>query len=124
MRLLFLSLALMAVILRLNAQNVTITPTGVTPSFNYPRLTYDAILALSGPMEGDLAYDLTFKCLRVYNGSKWVCTLSNASDISPNITSIASAGGNGYDIGHSIAVDNAGNVYITGQFEGTGAAKL
>lgn len=121
MRRFFVSLTFILGIVRLNAQNVIITPTGVTPSFNYPRLAYDAILALAGPTEGDLAYDLTFKCLRVYNGSKWVCTVSNASDVSPNITAIASAGGNDYDIGQSIAVDNAGNIYITGQFRGTAA---
>ncbi|NBB20587.1 hypothetical protein GVN20_14570 [Runella sp. CRIBMP] len=115
MQLLFLSLAFMAVILRLNAQNVTITPTGVTPSFNYPRLTYDAILALSGPIEGDLAYDLTFKCLRMYNGSKWVCTQSNASDFAPNIAALSNAEG----IGQGIAVDNAGNLYVTGNYSGT-----
>lgn len=117
--LLLLSLLLTASILSVKSQNVTITPNGITPASSHPRLTYDAILALPNPAEGDIAYDLTFKCLRVFNGSKWVCTLTNNPDLTPGITVIASEGGPESDNAQGVTVDAGGNVYITGNFAGT-----
>ena len=70
------------------AQSVTITPDGITPAsgkMNYPRLSYDALIALPNPQTGDLAYDLTFNCLRVYNGQRWVCTNQSSSNKTPII---------------------------------------
>ncbi len=103
------------------AQSVTVLPSGITPAMNssHPRLSYDAILALPSPQIGDIAYDLTFLCLRVYNGSKWVCTYQQPNDLTPNITALATAGGIEYDFVSGIAVDASGNVYITGGFQGT-----
>lgn len=103
------------------AQNVTITPRGITPAMtgSYPRISYDAILALPNPAKGDMAFDMTFNCLRVYTGSKWICTYQSPSDPTPNITALASAGGTSYDEGNGIAVDASGNVYVTGSYNGT-----
>jgi hypothetical protein len=102
-------------------QNVTITPSGITPAMggaaSYPRISYNAILALASPQIGDMAYDTTFLCLRVYNGSKWVCTHQFPNE--PNMAAIASAGGTSYDYSYGVAVDAGGNVYITGYFMGT-----
>lgn len=102
------------------AQNVTITPDGITPALSsaYQRLTYDAIVALDSPHDGDIVYDVTFKCMRLYNGTKWVRLLS---DEDLNIPSLIgwSAGGTGTEEGQGVVVDSSGNVFVTGYFAQT-----
>jgi hypothetical protein len=104
-----------------NAQNVTILPGGITPAMSgtYPRISYDAIVALPSPVKGDMAYDITFDCLRVYNGTKWVCTFQHPTDPNPNAIAIASSGGTGIEYGFAIALDASGNMYITGHYYAT-----
>jgi Beta-propeller repeat len=108
-------------LITLKAQNVTISPGGITPALTgtYPRISYDAILALPSPVMGDMAYDITFKCLRVFTGIKWICTYQNPANYTPAITAIASAGGTSTENGFDIALDGSGNVYITGYYYGT-----
>lgn len=102
------------------AQNVTITPDGITPalSSSYQRLSYDAIVALPSPQDGDIAYDVTFKCMRLYNGSKWVRLISDQDLNLPSVTGW-SAGGIETDEGLGIATDNNGNIFVTGYFRNT-----
>jgi hypothetical protein len=104
-----------AMSLQLIAQNSTFTPSAI----NSPRLEYDAILSLPNPTEGDLVYDLTFKCLRVFTGSRWICSYQDPLNFVPNSVLLASAGGNSYDAAQNIAVDASGDYYITGTFSGT-----
>jgi hypothetical protein len=84
----------------------------------YLRLSTEDIDALLSPQIGDLAYDLTFKCLKQYNGIRWLCTNQDADNIKPTITAW-SAGGAMLDQGSAVAVDGSGNIYITGSFQGT-----
>jgi len=102
------------------AQNVTITPDGITPAAPnlYPRLSHEAIMALPNPQSGDIAYDATFRCLRLYNGSKWVRLMTDVELNTPSMTAW-SAGGVGNESSRSIAVDTLGNVYIAGYISGT-----
>lgn len=81
-----------------------------------PKFSYDAIIALPSPQTGELAFDTTHKCLRVYNGSRWVCTFQNPNDTSPTTSAFMTAGSIGDDRGYGVAVDATGNVYITGFF--------
>lgn len=110
---------LVILLTKAQAQNVTITPNGITPvlSGNYPRISYGAILALPSPQQGDIAFDTTNKCLRVYVDGKWVCTYQNPENY-PNAVTVASAGGTGDEGGEAMVTDTSGNMYITGSFFG------
>jgi Beta-propeller repeat len=107
---------------KIDAQNVLIQPSGITPAptGNIPRLTYDQIAALSSPQLGDLAFDITYKCLRYYDGSRWNCTNQDPSNRTATMTAWQ-AGGLNTDIngvneeGVSISSDNSGNIYIAGK---------
>ena len=101
----------------LYAQNVSILPTGITPSSSYPKITYEQILALPTPNAGDLAYDLTFNCLRLFNGTKWLQIITQQDTEQPSafgwqLESDYMLGVNG------ITRDASGNIYATGNFKG------
>ncbi|RFS16894.1 SBBP repeat-containing protein [Emticicia sp. C21] len=110
---------LMILFTKAKAQNVTIIPEGITPVITHPRLSYDAILALPSPQEGDLAYDTTFKCLRIYADGKWICSYQDPSNYTPNLTPIASIKGSMFDSSPAITIDASGNIYIIGMYSGT-----
>ncbi len=103
------------------SQNVTILPSGITPTPNakYAQLSYDAIVALPTPQRGDLAIDTTFNCLRIYNGSKWVCSYQKPANPTLNVAAITTVGGLNDGYGFGIATDTSGNVYVAGHFLGT-----
>ena len=103
------------------AQNVNILPTGITPapSGNHPRITNDQILALPNPQKGDLAYDLTFNCLRVFNGSKWL-QLMTSQDLGQTSSFAWQLGSNESTSSNGIVKDLNGNIYVTGNFKRTG----
>ncbi|MFD2523039.1 hypothetical protein [Emticicia soli] len=65
-------LLIATVYFELNAQK-TIASSGVTtpPTSNYPRMSHSAIEAIQNPSRGDVVYDLTFSCHRVYTGRRW-----------------------------------------------------
>lgn len=97
-------------------QSVTITPSGISPALSYPRLSYDELKVLANPNEGDLAYDLTFKCLRVYISNKWICTYQNPADLNPDAVILTTAGSQETISSNDIAIDSQGNILIVGSF--------
>lgn len=115
-----LIVALLGATFSIYAQNVTILPSGITPlpAGALPRLSYDAILALPSPITGDMAVDLTFKCLRFYTGARWA-RLINDDDLNlPAVTAWAEGGSSG-DYGYGVGTDGNGNIYVAGRFAGT-----
>ncbi|AWV99554.1 SBBP repeat-containing protein [Arcticibacterium luteifluviistationis] len=57
--------------------------------------------------------------MRVYNGSRWVCTYQLPSEPIADGAFIASGGGLGQEVGTGVALDASGNVYVVGKYEGT-----
>lgn len=99
------------------AQSVTILPNGITPALagNIPSLTNEQINALPSPGFGSLANDLTFKCLRYYDGSSWAKVLTN-KDSNPVAAIAWVEAGSEVERGYDIKTDSNGNVYLTGIF--------
>lgn len=99
------------------AQNVTILPNGINPApvGTIPRLSYEAILALPSPQLGDLAVDLTFRVMRMYNGGEWAIFKTSTSLDLTDYTAMSTSGLMTTDV----ATDGLGNIYTTGSFEGT-----
>jgi hypothetical protein len=99
------------------AQNVSITPTGITPAQggSVQKLSYDAIKALPSPQRGDQAYDITYNTMRFYNGQRWVDGQVN-HPYKPSLT--------GFRVGttssiHKTKSDTLGNIYVIGNFSGS-----
>jgi len=98
------------------SQNVTVLPSGITPSpaGAIPRISYEAIMALPTPQGGDLAYDLTFNVMRMYNGKNWLIMAAN----NPKVwgSAVFSALSTQSLFCRGAAADNAGNIYLIGEF--------
>lgn len=86
-----------------------------------PRMTTTQIQQVQNPTVGLAIYDTDAKCLKTYNGSTWECAsgTSSTSVSSPMTTSLASkVMGTDNNYGRGIAIDNSGNYYVAGHFEG------
>src|SRR6218665_1002863 len=97
------------------AQSTTITP-GSQGNIQMPRLSYDQIIAIPDPQAGMMAYDTTFKCLKYYNGNKWLCTTQTEGDgkLAGFAWQKKYPAVNGYDYAIIITTDNENNIYLAG----------
>ncbi len=89
------------------------------PASSNPRLSYDAILALPSPHKGDLAYDLTYDVMRLYNNAGWVAMATLPPPPCDGFTALSGGGEYDNEITYDAATDNAGNVFVIGAFFGT-----
>ncbi len=77
------------------------------------KLSYNDILLLPNPQAGDLAYDLTNNCLRVYSGTRWNCSYEK-----PTLSTVEFSGSveTSNTLQKDMAMDASGNIYVTGYF--------
>lgn len=100
------------------SQSVTITNTGITPNQGgVQKLTYDQLRQLPNSQEGDLAYDLTFNCLRHYNGVEWLC-VTQENSLVPNAAIVKLLSSTNVEP-TGLELDSQENIIIIGAFNGT-----
>ncbi len=85
----------------------------VSPASGIQKLSYESILALASPQTGDMVFDLTFEVLRVRVATEWraVSTVGDRDSYGAFSTSQL--------FPRDVAVDGSGNIYLTGNFQGT-----
>lgn len=96
------------------SQNVLIEPTGITPNKSgLQSLTFEQIESIQNPEVGNLVFDKSFKCIRFFNGSKWISISYDKNDnpVSKAIINGIFPGGV-----YSIKIDITGNFFICGTF--------
>ncbi len=83
-----------------------------------PCLTTAQRDAILNPATGLIIYNTTDSCFNYYTGIAWYkdCGRSLTADDIPALTT--RGGGAGFDAGFGVSSDKAGNVYVTGSFEG------
>ncbi len=114
MKKIILSLLFIITLTILQAQNVTVLPSGITPvQASHQKLTYDQIQAKTDMVIGDLVFDLTFYCVRTYNGHEWVRIL-NAQSIEGDVTAFGC--NSAFSTIMGVAHDSQNNIYIAGLF--------
>lgn len=101
------------------SQSATITP-GTKGTVQLPVLSYSQINSIPSPKAGMMVFDSTFKCLKYYNGIKWLCSSQN--DENRYAVGFAwkhnHSSYQGSDIVSKLHIDNNNNVYISGMLAG------
>ncbi len=107
----FAIIILIFISLNVLSQSTLITP-GNGGNIQVPNLTYSQIIAITNPKKGMVAYDISFNCLRFFNGIEWICSFQN-SGVNP-FSSDAFPYGNtaNNDYGQDIVTDSNGNIYV------------
>ncbi|MGL4629980.1 MAG: hypothetical protein ACRCVT_02145 [Leadbetterella sp.] len=103
-------------------QNVTVLPSGINNG--YIRTSYETLLSISDSENGDLAFDTTYNCLRVFIDNRWICSNQDPSYPLPNIAYVAGSEGEFNNIGSSeiitdMVIDKVGGIYVIGMFINT-----
>jgi len=115
------------------AQSTILTPGGAvfnndstSKTVQLPKLTYEQIKAIVWPQlqEGMMVYDISSKCVRVYNGSEWICLADSKSvpfaapgyfSTVKSMSSVNYAAYYGYGIGnYELVSDAQNNLYAAG----------
>jgi hypothetical protein len=86
-----------------------------------PRMSFDAIKAIANPAAGLQVYDLTYKCIRYYDGTKWVKMAGEKLEPGQPVgeTAIYGEKTSSHVFSNKICSDAAGNIYTTGRFLST-----
>lgn len=100
-----------------SGQNTQISPSNL----QLAQLTYDQIKAISSPAKGMMNYDITFNCVRVFDGNTWKSVDFNSNNNSLKVgykLGEANSGTNSNAKVINMIIDNSNNTILIGSFSG------